>query len=239
MGTGNDGTPARGAKAKPGGPRPSGPKAPKGDRSRTERVNALRDAERRRQRKQTMVIVIAGIISVALVAGLVGLFYANRPGPASAPAGVVDYRVKGATDQWGGIAHDHVTTPVTYAQTPPVGGNHNPVWQNCGVYDAPIANENGVHSLEHGSVWITYEPTLAAAQVATIKKDVRGLSFTLVSPYPSDSAPVVASAWGAQLKLQSANDPRLKQFIKFYRLNPDRTPELGAACSGGTGTPTG
>jgi Protein of unknown function (DUF3105) len=245
------GTAPQGSKgAKPGSPKGGsakpGPTKAKGltpkvreEQSRTERVNALRAAERKRERRQIVIISLAGVVSVGLIVGLVGFFYANRPGPATAPNGVTDYRVAGATDQWGGIAHTHVTTPVTYPQSPPVGGNHNPVWQNCGVYNAPIANENGVHSLEHGTVWITYQPSLPASQLATIKKDVAGLSFTLVSPYPNDPAPVVASAWGAQLKLQSASDPGLKEFIKFYRLNADRTPELGAACSGGTGTPTG
>jgi hypothetical protein len=221
--------------AKGTGPKPK----PKGELSRTEQVNAMRAAERRRERKQIAIISGAGIVSVALIAGLVGLFYINRPGPPKAPAGVVTYRTAGSSDAWGGIAHNHVTTAVNYPQTPPVGGDHNPVWQNCGIYNAPLQNEHAVHALEHGAVWITYQPTLPAAQVATIKKDVKGLSYILVSPFPNDSAPVVASSWGFQLKLQSASDPRLKQFIKFYRVNVNLTPEPGAVCSGGFGTPTG
>src|SRR5690606_33576299 len=40
------------------------------------------------------------------------------------------------------LSVNHVEGRVTYAQTPPVGGEHNPVWLNCGIYDQPVRNEN-------------------------------------------------------------------------------------------------
>src|SRR5918993_4836961 len=36
----------------------------------------------------------------------------------------------------------HTTEPVFYEQIPPVGGDHDPVLQNCGVYEEPVRNEN-------------------------------------------------------------------------------------------------
>ena len=32
-----------------------------------------------------------------------------------------------------GLARTHTTKPVTYAQNPPVGGDHSPQWLTCGV----------------------------------------------------------------------------------------------------------
>jgi ATP-binding cassette subfamily C protein len=131
----------------------------------------------------------------------------------------------------------HVKTPVRYAQTPPVGGPHDPVWLNCGIYQAPVRNENAVHSMEHGAVWITYRPGLAAAQLSILRQDVRRQpSYMLLSPYPGLPAPVVGSAWGVQLRLSNAADPRLEEFIARYRAGP-QAPEPGAPCVGGTGTP--
>lgn len=129
----------------------------------------------------------------------------------------------------------HTDAPQTYAQTPPVGGPHPLTWQNCGVYDKPIKNEYGVHSLEHGAVWVTYRPDLAAESVALLRDTVGGRSYTLLSPYPDLPAPVVASAWGIQLQLDDPSDPRLAQFIATYQQGP-QTPEPGAACSGGIST---
>lgn len=130
----------------------------------------------------------------------------------------------------------HTQGPVDYSPIPPVGGPHDPVLQNCGFYDAPVRDENAVHSLEHGTVWITYSPDLPADQVEALRALASGHTHVLVSPYPGLPAPVVASAWGEQLWLEGAYDPRLGQFVSAFEQGP-QTPEPGAPCSGGIGTP--
>lgn len=134
------------------------------------------------------------------------------------------------------VQQGHQTGKLTYAQIPPVGGVHNPSWQNCGVYDQPIDNEYGVHSMEHGAIWITYQPDLPSAEVEKLKTITHQSGYRLLSPYPDLPTPVVVSAWGYQVKLQSADDPRLMLFIQKYQQNP-RGPEPGAPCTGGQGQP--
>jgi Protein of unknown function (DUF3105) len=136
-----------------------------------------------------------------------------------------------------GLSRQHTTAHVVYPQTPPVGGPHAPLPLNCGIYSAPVPAENAVHSLEHGAVWITYRPDLPADQVKSLQTIVRGQSHLLLSPFPGLPAPVVASAWGRQLRLGNASDPRLNRFIRVYRGGP-QTPERGAPCSGGVGKPS-
>ena len=138
---------------------------------------------------------------------------------------------------------NHVKEAVTYDRTPPAGGNHNPVWLNCGIYDQPVQNENAVHSLEHGAVWITYQPSLPSAEVQSLRtlvpSEYDGVQrYVILSPYPGLPTPVVATAWGHQLSVGSAGDARIAQFIEYYREGPQDL-EPGAACSGGTGTPIG
>jgi hypothetical protein len=145
------------------------------------------------------------------------------------------------------LAHDHVPGPVSYAVTPPVGGPHNPVWMNAGVYTKPIPSERAVHNLEHGAVWVTYRPDLPASQVdrlvALFKNQSmiaepgdngRSNRFMDLSPWSDNDlpAPIVISSWGYQLKVQSADDPRLQEFIDTFRHNPKYTPEYGAAVDG-------
>jgi hypothetical protein len=145
------------------------------------------------------------------------------------------------------LAHDHVTGPVRYAVTPPVGGPHNPVWMNAGVYTEPIPSERAVHNLEHGAVWITYRPDLPSSEVTRLvdlfKKQSmipepgdggRSNRFMDLSPWSGNDlpAPIVISSWGYQLRVQSPDDRRLQQFIDTFRHNPTYSPEYGAAVDG-------
>jgi hypothetical protein len=133
-------------------------------------------------------------------------------------------------------AGSHLAGPITYNESPPIGGRHNLIWQNCAVYDTPIHNEHAVHSLEHGAIWITYSPDLPAGQVQALK-DVAADDFMLLSPYPGLGSPVVVTAWNHQLRLDGATDPRLRPFINKFKNNPSTTPEFGAPCVGGTSAP--
>jgi len=136
-----------------------------------------------------------------------------------------------------GLAQTHTQDPVTYPQAPPVGGPHFPVWMNCGYYPQAVQNELAVHSMEHGAVWITYRPSLAKADVDVLRAFAR-TPYVLVSPWKDDTlpSPVVASAWGLQLKADSARDPAVKAFVDKYANGP-QTPEKGAPCTGGFGSP--
>ena len=190
-----------------------------------------REEERLAQRRRLTRIGwgLAGLAALALVTFLiVRAVQAAQIAPPDHIPGVATYSK---------LANNHVDGPVTYPQTPPVGGPHNPIWLNCGIYDAPVANENAVHSLEHGAVWMTYLPSLPTSEIDQLRSLVSGHAYVILSPYPGLPAPVVISAWGLQLQVQSASDPRLAQFIAKYEQGT-QAPEQGAACTGGTGNPS-
>ncbi|MER7008618.1 DUF3105 domain-containing protein [Dactylosporangium sp. NPDC000555] len=128
---------------------------------------------------------------------------------------------------------DHVWGPQTYDLNPPVAGRHNQNWQRClgDVYPAAIANEHALHSLEHGAVWIAYNPSLSADDVEKLAKRVRGNDYMLMSPYPNLDKPISLQAWGFQLKVDNADDKRIDQFIKALRQNASL--EAGNPCSNG------
>ena len=93
--------------------------------------------------------------------------------------------------------------------------------------------ENAVHSQEHGAVWITYQPDLPESDREALAQLAEDQPYLLISPYPGLEDPVVASAWGAQLRLDDVNDPRLQAFIDRYAGNG---PERGATCDTGVET---
>lgn len=126
---------------------------------------------------------------------------------------------------------------IEFGGLPPMGGPHNPAWQNCGIYDTPVAGEYAIHSMEHGAVWLTYHPDLPAAQVAQLQDLVRGDDYILMSPYPDQDADIVLTVWDRQLVADGVDDGRIQQFIDLYRRA--RGPERAARCDGGVGIPVG
>jgi hypothetical protein len=115
---------------------------------------------------------------------------------------------------------------------------------NCGVYDEPVPNERAVHDLEHGAVWLTYQPSLPRTDVAQLRSFesrqstlAGGSRYVDVSPYPGLTSPIVISSWGFQLRVSSPSDPRLQRFVDTFRASDKYAPEPGGECTGGLGTP--
>lgn len=112
-----------------------------------------------------------------------------------------------------------MTGTVKYSQTPPVGGDHDAVPLNCGIYTNPVAHENAVHSMEHGGGLDHLSTHIVHRGRHPLRHAVTGHSYVIPSPYTGLPSPV-AAAWGVQLKLTSASDPRLAQFIAYYEQGP-------------------
>jgi hypothetical protein len=138
------------------------------------------------------------------------------------------------TVKYTGSVHVLPTERVAYDKTPPFGGPHDGVWAACNgiVYPNAVRTENMVHSLEHGAVWIAYNPQqITGSALEALKVRVDGKPYTMMSPYPGLDKPISLQSWGHQLKLDDANDPRIDQFIAALRSNPNGVyPEVGASC---------
>ncbi|MCA0178551.1 MAG: DUF3105 domain-containing protein [Actinobacteria bacterium] len=192
--------------------------------ARRAQLEAVRKQQAQAERRRGMAIWGSGLAVLLLIAGVVGFTIVKDRQSADKVSldGVKSVEYKGGA---------HTNQPVKYAENPPVGGEHNGTWLNCGVYDKPVPNENAVHSLEHGAVWVTYDPKLPSADVDKLRKEIPS-TYMVLSPFDGLPSPVVASAWGKQLTLTGADDPRLEAFIAAYRQGP-QTPEPGAVCTGG------
>ncbi|MER6032746.1 MULTISPECIES: DUF3105 domain-containing protein [unclassified Streptomyces] len=212
--------------------------------ARKARVEEMRRAERVRARRNRVLTVAASVVVVAgLAVGGVVLVNSQSGKKDSAASG----DAKNAGDSghfttgadgvrtWSGkLSRTHVTSKVSYPMHPPVGGNHNPVWLNCNgdVYTDPVQDENAVHALEHGAVWVTYTGKAAKADVDALAAKVKKTPYSLMSPYENQAAPIILSAWGHQVTVKSASDPEVDKFFAAY-VQGKQTPEPGASCTGG------
>ncbi|MEU4714731.1 DUF3105 domain-containing protein [Micromonospora purpureochromogenes] len=185
--------------------------------------------------------VAVGVLAAAIIGyGAYAAFQGSKPWEKRAADidGIVDFRKKDPKMVQGG---QHQQGAIKYDVLPPIGGPHNATWQRClgDVYEAPIASEHAVHSLEHGAVWVTYRPGLPQADVDKLASLVKGKDFVLMSPFEGLDKPISLQAWGYQLKVDKADDPRVEEFIKTLAQNASAEP--GVPCSSGnytTGTGT-
>ncbi|MCK1821028.1 DUF3105 domain-containing protein [Streptomyces sp. XM83C] len=211
--------------------------------ARKARIEEMRRAEQARERRNRVLVIGGSVVAVAaLVVGAVFVVKSQSGSDDSSASG----SAKNASGHWvtgsdgvktweGDLSRNHTGSSVSYPMQPPVGGDHNPVWADCNgtVYTKPVKNENAVHSLEHGAVWVTYTDKAAKADVEALAAKVKKTPYTLMSPYEKQDAPIVLSAWGHQRTVTGASDPAVDQFFQTY-VQGKQTPEPGASCTGGT-----
>ncbi len=155
--------------------------------------------------------------------GIEGIFIGT---PEPSATGVLTY------PEYGNRSHVTADQRVAYDRFPPVGGPHDGTWAACNgvVYTTAVRDENMVHTLEHGSVWIAYNPDTIGGDLDTLVDLVDKQPFMSLTPYPGLDSKVSLQAWAHQLKVDSADDPRVKQFITALRLNQYVYPEIGTTC---------
>ncbi|AJE87358.1 hypothetical protein SLNWT_6982 [Streptomyces albus] len=199
-------------------------------RAKMEKMRRAEAARRRRAR------VLTWICAATVVAGVIagGWYLVERNDSQNEAAERAAAAPVKGEKSFEDLDRNHVTTPVDYKMSPAVGGDHNPLWMNCNgdVYGQEISETNAVHSLEHGAVWVTYGDKIAAKDLSALRARVQKTPYTLLSPYRSQTSPVTLSAWGKQLNVDSASDPRVDSFLDKY-VQGKQTPEPGAACTGG------
>ncbi|MFD9030592.1 DUF3105 domain-containing protein [Streptomyces sp. NPDC059567] len=204
---------------------------------RRARIEEMRRAEQARERRNRFITIGVSTVVVLSLVGFGG-YVLNQQSEkkeqqeAAAKAPIKDEKSWDAKK----LGRNHVTTPVAYEMKPPVGGDHDQVWQNCDgdVYTTKIADMNAVHSLEHGAVWVTYNKKASEADVKKLAEKVGKTPYSLMSPVDDQPGAIMLSAWGKQVSVDSASDPRVDAFFTKYVQGP-QTPEPGAACTGGVG----
>lgn len=183
-------------------------------------------------RTNRALVVVLGLVAALLVVGaavLVPLLVSGDDEPAASD------QTLDAVEEFTDLSTEHTEDDQDYPQSPAAGGPHSGDWLDCGVYDEPVREENVVHDLEHGTVWITYEPGLDEESVATLEEMLPPNG--ILSPYDGLRAPVVVTVWERQLELTGADDPRLEAFIDAFGAG-ETAPEPTASCAGGIDNPS-
>lgn len=126
----------------------------------------------------------------------------------------------------------HVASKEYGGTEPPTSGDHSSAlpWQE---YTTEIRDDNVIHNMEHGGIYISYSPDLPAEQVAQLRAlffkpySMAGFSPTkaIMAPRANNDAPIIVSSWKRSEKLQSFDEEKLTQ---YYLLNVGKSPEPSA-----------
>lgn len=110
-----------------------------------------------------------------------------------------------------------------YNSNPPTSGSHYAQPTDWGVYQDELKDENVIHSLEHGGIWISYQPSIdeeTKEKLEAIGKKYSG--SVVVSPRNANDAPIALASWGQLEKLTTFDETRIVEFIKR---NKNKSPE--------------
>lgn len=116
---------------------------------------------------------------------------------------------------------------------PPTSGVHaTPVPK--GFYEKELKDENIIHNLEHGYVYISYQPDLSEKVINEIRqlffepfsnKDFRP-NKVIMAPRAANESKIILSSWLRSEKFESYDSDA---FMNYYLLNSNKSPEPTAS----------
>jgi len=185
----------------------------------------MRREERERQhaaiatsagRKKTGRMILYIVILAGITAG--SWFYFKKT---SRPLGAdfsVAHPIQGQEHIKPGQQHD------AYNSNPPTSGWHYEEPARADFYDTPLPDEQLVHNLEHGHIWIAYHPRIPDEVKRAIKKFTA--LMVIATPRDANDTDIALGAWGRLDKFnldgQPLDEARIADFIRRYR---DKGPE--------------
>jgi hypothetical protein len=144
----------------------------------------------------------------------------------------------GACEETEGVpgAAAHVEGAVDYAETPPLGGDHNACWATWGVHEDEVPPENWVHNMEHGGVVVLVDcpGDTCSAEWDQLADWVGGLPEGRAILTRTDTAdfPFTVVSWGYRLELGCLDLALIQAFFDAHvgQGPEDVTAAPGAGC---------
>ncbi|OGZ99324.1 MAG: hypothetical protein A3G49_04135 [Candidatus Sungbacteria bacterium RIFCSPLOWO2_12_FULL_41_11] len=180
------------------------------------KINRANQAKRAVKIKTAVVLLIAGVL---LIGGTVWL---------------VKYVGKQEGDLPGQlypeISKEHIAIGAEhppYNSNPPTSGHHYGQAAEWGVYKEQMPDEQLIHNLEHGGVWISYKPGISDEIVKNLEGmfDKYGRKKIIVTPRPENDTDIALAVWTRleKFNVSEYSDERVENFIR--RLKNKTGPE--------------
>jgi len=221
------------------------------ERLKAERLERERQAQSADRRKRLVGYGVGGVLAIALVIGLgilalggvlgggdssgstasqgeypEGSVPAVETGDLQEAARAADCKLEQSPEE--GSTHVSDDTDVQYEANPPTSGDHYAVPAEDGAYTEPPPTGALLHAVEHGRIFIQFDPTAPES----VKGDLKALFDE--DPYHMIIAPndtgmpyeVAATAWTQSLGCPKMNDEVFDAIRAFRDEYRDQGPEF-------------
>ena len=122
------------------------------------------------------------------------------------------------------LGQEHISVGAphpAYNSNPPTSGWHYTEEAAWGVHQDELPDEQLIHNLEHGGIWISYlgvdDPTKSA-----LEKIAKSQSKVVIEPRAKNDSPIILASWGRLLKMERFDEQSVLDFIKANR---NKSPE--------------
>lgn len=115
---------------------------------------------------------------------------------------------------------EHVATKEYGGNQPPTSGPHaNPV--SWGVYDMEIRDDQAIHNMEHGGVYVSYQPSLPNDQIKRLA-NLLSAPFSdskfrpkkiVLAPRDANKSPIELSSWRRSEALANYDQKKIEDYI--------------------------
>ena len=184
---------------------------------RRQKKEEQREAQRKKLRSHKVKYLIVAALLIVGVAGLAALglwFIAQRVVP-EGPDDSVSYPIQGTEHIAEGSSHP------PYNSNPPSSGWHYANPALVGFYDVSEkqpTDEQIIHDLEHGDIWIAYHTRIPEAARGDLKQFDSGK--VIITPREANDTDIALVAWGRvdafNLDGGVFDTQRIENFIKRY-----------------------
>ena len=118
-------------------------------------------------------------------------------------------------------SRDHIdvgSTHPPYNSNPPTGGWHYANPANIGFYTSQLADEQLVHNLEHGQIWISYRDANDQEAIDALRQVQASQPGAVIVTYrPEDPARIAVASWGRLLLLDQPDTDQINAYIARYK----------------------
>lgn len=113
-------------------------------------------------------------------------------------------------------------THAAYNSNPPTSGPHYVKPADWSIYETELPDEQLVHNLEHGGIWISYKGIDPETKLAIENFAKKHPDKMIVTPREKNDSTVALASWTQILKLDAFDETTALQFMNA---NKNQSPE--------------